>query len=82
LRRLFTEHPATVGETYLQHMAMAVGFAGRMFAAGLACLLHAFLPFLFVKTGSNAILALHDRMVMNRARPSPPAEAMQVRGAD
>jgi len=68
---LLTEHPASVGETYTQHLASATGFSLRMIAAGLACLIHALLPFLFVKTGSNAIVALHDRMVLNRARHAP-----------
>ena len=39
-----------------------------MFIASLACLVHAVLPFLFVKTGSEAIETLYDRMVANRRR--------------
>ncbi|WP_193370991.1 DUF6356 family protein [Pelagibius marinus] len=67
-RDLFTEHPASVGETYWQHLASAWGFSWRMMLASLACLIHALLPFLFVKTGSRAITGLHDRMVVNRHR--------------
>src|SRR3546814_11325519 len=37
-------------------------------AASLACLIHALLPFLFVRTGSRAITELHDRMVVSRQR--------------
>ncbi|MDH3472673.1 MAG: DUF6356 family protein [Rhodospirillales bacterium] len=76
--RAFTEHPASVGETYLEHMGMALSFALRLLLGSLACLLHAFLPFLFVKTGSGIIAGLHDRMVVNRRRPgasSTPASA-------
>lgn len=68
LIRLFTEHPASVGETYWQHLASAWGFAWRMMLASLACLIHALLPFLFAKTGSRSITALHDRMVVSRHR--------------
>jgi hypothetical protein len=68
MKRLFTEHPASVGESYTEHMAMAGGFGGRMVVAGLACLVHAVLPFLFVRTGSAAIDELHGRMVANRVR--------------
>ena len=68
LRSLFTDHPATVGETYWQHLASAWGFSWRMMLASLACLVHALLPFLFEKTGSRAITQLHDRMVVNRHR--------------
>lgn len=63
---LFTEHPRSVGETYLEHMGVAASFGGRLLVAGLACMVHAVLPFLFTKTGSQAITELHDRMVLNR----------------
>ncbi len=68
--RLFTEHPASVGESYFEHLGQALGFATRMFLGSLACLVHAFLPFLFVKTGSRCIGDLHDRMVAKRDRRS------------
>jgi hypothetical protein len=68
LRALFTEHPASVGETYTEHMGVALSFSGRLVVASIACCIHAFLPFLFVKTGSGAIAELHDRMVVNRRR--------------
>ncbi len=68
LKRLFTEHPATVGETYSEHLASALSFAIDLLIAGAACLVHAFLPFLFLKTGSRKITQLYDRMVTNRSR--------------
>jgi hypothetical protein len=67
-RNFFTDHPASVGETYWQHLGSAWGFAWRMMLASLACLIHALLPFLFEKTGSRAITRLYDRMVVNRHR--------------
>jgi hypothetical protein len=73
LRSCFTEHPASVGENYLEHLASASGFALRMIGAGLACLIHGLLPFLFVKSGSTAVTQLHDRMVVNRSRRAPAA---------
>jgi hypothetical protein len=65
--RLFTQHPASVGETYLQHLRSASTFAIRMLAGGLACMVHAFLPFIFERTASNCIHQLHQRMVVHRA---------------
>jgi hypothetical protein len=70
--RAFTGHPASVGETYTEHMAHAACFGLRMIGAGIACLVHALLPFLFVRTGSAAISELNDRMVVNRRAASPP----------
>ncbi len=66
LIRAFTEHPASVGESYGEHLLRATYFGTRMVVAGLACLLHGLLPFLFVRTGSRAIAELNDRMVLNR----------------
>ncbi len=68
LKSLFTAHPASVNETYGEHMTVASGFALRMVLGGFACLVHGFLPFLFVKTGSTVIGELHQRMVTQRDR--------------
>lgn len=73
LQKLFTEHPASVGETYGEHLVMATGFGARMILGGLACLLHGIFPFLFVKTGSAQIATLHERMVRNRRTKPMPA---------
>jgi hypothetical protein len=64
----FTEHPAAVGETYVEHLGVASGFGTRMILGGLACLAHGLLPFLFTTTGSRTITALHERMVVSRRR--------------
>ena len=73
--KLFTKHPESVGETYLQHLAFATGFGSRMIAGGLACFVHGFLPFLFTTTGSRTVLALHARMMRSRAQQVQPAAA-------
>jgi hypothetical protein len=72
----FTEHPAAVGESYLEHLRSAWGFAGSMMVGGIACFAHGILPFLFSNTGSSAIRRLHERMVVDRQRCSKPAGAL------
>ena len=67
---LFTQHPASVGESYLQHMATSFGFGTRMLIAGFGCIVHGLLPFLCVKTGSRTIDALHSNMVTHRDKRS------------
>ena len=74
IRRLFNEHPASVDESYGQHMATASYFGVRMVGAGLACLVHAAFPFLFVTTGSDTIRRLHDRMSARRATALSPRD--------
>ncbi|HEY5624572.1 MAG TPA: DUF6356 family protein [Gammaproteobacteria bacterium] len=64
--RLFKDHPASVGETYLEHMRAALWFSTTMARAAFCCLVHAFLPFLFTKTGSGAIERLYEAMVVAR----------------
>jgi Family of unknown function (DUF6356) len=71
LIRAFTEHPASVGESYGEHLGRASCFGLRMMFAGIACLVHGVLPFLFQRTGSRAIADLNERMVVNRRRAPP-----------
>ncbi len=84
LKRLFTEHPDAVGESYFEHMRVALSFAGPLLKAGLAALVHAVLPFLCVTTASATVKRLHARMVSRVPKPpirraeSCPANGMPV----
>ncbi len=88
LQRLFTEHPASVGETYAEHLVRAWCFGGRMVLAGFACMLHAIVPFVFVRTGSQAIEELNAQMLATKRRatmiasgaaPALPEQALPAR---
>jgi len=67
IAKLFTDHPASVDETYFGHMAFAGWFAGKLFMAAGAALIHALLPFLFESTASGIICELYER-THNRGR--------------
>ena len=69
----FRAHPATVGETYVEHFGVASSFGFTLIRAGLACLIHGIFPFLFTTTGRRAIEDLHRQMVTHRDRRSPDA---------
>ncbi len=71
--RLFLEHPRNVGESYGEHLVAAGGFSAKMIGAGIACFVHALIPCLFVRTGSQTVAQLHDEMVVKRARSVPRA---------
>lgn len=58
----FTKHPKEVGEGYGGHFVNASAFGLRMLAGGVAALIHAVFPFLFVNTGSRTMEKLHRRM--------------------
>jgi len=79
LMRAFTEHPTSVGESYGEHLGRALCFGSRMIFAGIACMVHGVLPFLFVRTGSRAISELNERLVVNRRRVPLPSIASDKR---
>ncbi len=68
----FTKHPESVGETYGEHFEVATSFGSAMIIGGLACMVHAVLPFLCTSTGSQTVRRLHERMVVSRRRVAAP----------
>ncbi len=81
MKTLFTEHPASVGESYGEHFVAAGTFAASMALGTIACLIHAVFPFLYVKTGSGIITGLHDRMVTNRVKEENKHRVVEPVGA-
>ena len=65
-RRLFLDHPTSVGESFGEHFGVASRFGLRMVWGGARCTLHAFLPFLFKTAGSDTVAALHHELVTKR----------------
>ncbi len=61
INRIFLDHPAKVDETFFEHMAFAGKFAGKLFLAGGAALVHAVIPCLFEKTASKIIADLYAK---------------------
>lgn len=72
--RLFHAHPASVGESYWQHMAVAGSFGWGLARASAACFVHALVPGLCQTTGSTIIRQLHARMVTHRTGHPATAE--------
>lgn len=68
--KLFIDHPASVNETYVQHLCHAMSFSIKLFKAALACFIHGVVPGLCIKTGSQAITELHHSMVTFRVKGS------------
>ncbi len=59
MSNLFTAHPASVGESYGRHFRFALAFGMRMTLGGLAAVVHAVFPFLFITTASRALERLN-----------------------
>ncbi len=49
----FTAHPHSVNETYFEHLGFALGFGVKMTLGGIAAMVHALLPFMFVTTAGK-----------------------------
>ncbi len=76
LTKIFTDHPASVHETYFGHMAFAAWFASRLFLAGGAALIHAVLPFMFETTASTIVRHFYERT--SKRKPVNTAGAEKV----
>ena len=59
---LFLEHPSSCSESYGEHLLHAVLFGTKLIIAGIACVTHAILPFLFVDTASNQVKKLNEEL--------------------
>ena len=62
LRRFFSAHPSSVGETYAEHATIALRFGGTMLVGGVACMLHAILPGIFQRSASRRVRQLHREL--------------------
>ncbi|MDE0968208.1 MAG: DUF6356 family protein [Octadecabacter sp.] len=62
INRWFLAHPATVDETYFQHMKFAGSFAFWLTVAGGAALIHALIPALCETTAGQILRNLVVRM--------------------
>ena len=66
LMNFFTEHPESVGETYLEHFFVAIRFSCKLFLSSIAALIHAFIPALFKKTASKQIKKMHRQITSRK----------------
>ena len=80
--RRFTDHPATVGESYLQHQRAAFGYSARLFRASLCCALHGLFPWLHTRSGSDCVKALHDELQARRASAEPVATPVPLSASE
>lgn len=68
IRRLFLDHPASVDESYSEHMRVAAGFGVAMMLGALACFAHALVPAVFKRTGSSTVKRLYAKLTRDPQR--------------
>jgi hypothetical protein len=66
LKHHFTEHPASVDETYLEHFKVAARFARCLSIAAGAAAVHAIIPSMCTMTASKRICELHSEMTAGK----------------
>ena len=69
LDKLLMAHPRDIGETYGEHAGHALYIGFKMLGGGIACLVHAVLPGLFVRTASDAVDDIQDLMSKRTRSP-------------
>jgi hypothetical protein len=62
IKAKFTEHPASVGETYGEHFKVATHFSLELAKASIAAALHAIYPCACTTRASDKVKSLHAEM--------------------
>ncbi len=75
MSKKFTEHPATVDETYFEHMAFAAGMSKKLLKAAWCCAVHAVMPWRHCTSGSTAIKEMHEIVTKGARADEEPVAA-------
>jgi hypothetical protein len=71
-RRLFLDHPRSLGMSWAGHGVGAVAIGARLVGAGFACLVHAVVPGFFTQTAGKTIDGMYRHMQQRRAGAANP----------
>lgn len=70
--RLFTEHPRSLGMSWIGHGTGAVKIGFELLGAGAACLVHAAVPGWFTETAGRTVNRIHEHMRERKAGAANP----------
>ena len=71
-KRLFTEHPRSLGMSWASHGIGALKIGVQLISAGAACLIHAVVPGWFTQTAGKTVTRMYDHMAQRRAGAASP----------
>ena len=60
MANIFTKHPKEVGESYLQHLLVALKYSFTLFLLFLTTFIHSIFPFIFRNTTSSKIIKMAE----------------------
>ena len=71
-RRLFTDHPRTLGMSWARHGAGAAKIGFVLVGAGIACLVHSIVPGWFTQTAGKTVTNIYGEMQRRKAGAQNP----------
>ena len=66
-QRLFTDHPRTLGMSWVGHGLGAAKIGVVLIGAGAACVIHAIVPGWFTQTAGKTVTGIYDEMQRRKA---------------
>jgi hypothetical protein len=72
MKRLFTEHPRSLGMSWSEHGAGAVKISAELMGASLAALVHAAVPGLFTETAGKTVARIYGHIQSRKAAAPDP----------
>jgi len=60
MANIFTKHPKEVGESYFQHLWVALKYSFTLFLLFLISFIHSIFPFIFRNTTSSMIIKMAE----------------------
>ncbi len=79
MKNIFTEHPNSINETYLEHMKNALLIGLKLIKLFLYSLIHSIFPFLFINDVSNEINTLNKGMQKRQRKNLKPSSPSNTR---
>jgi hypothetical protein len=71
-RRLFVEHPHSLGMTWASHGLGALKIGGELIGAGVAAMIHAAVPGWFSETAGRTVARIYDHIQDRKAAAANP----------
>jgi hypothetical protein len=72
IRRLFAEHPRSLGMTWAGHGLGAVKIGAELIGAGCAAMIHAAVPGWFTDTAGRSVTRIYDHIQSRKANAKDP----------
>ena len=71
-RRLFVEHPRSLGMSWAEHGIGAVKIGAELIGAGCAAMIHAAVPGCFTETAGRTVTRIYDHIQSRKAGAKDP----------